>query len=50
VQYEFWFTDTQVADIRQVESDARYLGTALYWIAASSVSNPARTITSISGP
>nr|WP_075208926.1 host specificity protein J [Citrobacter braakii] len=36
VQYEFWFTDTQITDIRQVETDARYLGTALYWIAASS--------------
>lgn len=36
VQYEFWFTDTQIADIRQVETAARYLGTALYWIAASS--------------
>lgn len=35
VQYEFWFTDTQIADIRRVETDARYLGTALYWIAAS---------------
>lgn len=35
VQYEFWFTDTQITDIRQVETDARYLGTALYWIAAS---------------
>ena len=42
VQYEFWFTDTQVADIRQVESDARYLGTALYWIAASSGIKPGK--------
>ncbi|HCO0203993.1 TPA: DUF4035 domain-containing protein, partial [Escherichia coli] len=25
----------QIADIRQVETTARYLGTALYWIAAS---------------
>ncbi|MEL0566806.1 phage attachment tail tip protein J [Citrobacter werkmanii] len=42
VQYEFWFTDTQIADIRQVETDARYLGTALYWIAASSSIKPGR--------
>ena len=42
VQYEFWFTDTQVADICQVESDARYLGTALYWIAASSGIKPGK--------
>lgn len=42
VQYEFWFTDTQIADIRLVETDARYLGTALYWIAASSNIKPGR--------
>lgn len=42
VQYEFWFTDTQIADIRQVETDARYLGTALYWIAASSSIRPGK--------
>ncbi|MGG5157932.1 phage attachment tail tip protein J [Citrobacter portucalensis] len=42
VQYEFWFTDTQIADIRQVETDARYLGTALYWIAASSSIKPGK--------
>ncbi|MLQ06514.1 host specificity protein J [Salmonella enterica subsp. enterica] len=40
VQYEFWFTDTQIADIRKVETDARYLGTALYWIAASATIKP----------
>ncbi|EBZ2142367.1 host specificity protein J [Salmonella enterica subsp. enterica serovar Newport] len=40
VQYEFWFTDTQIADIRQVETDACYLGTAMYWIAASSGIKP----------
>ncbi|WP_348915397.1 phage tail tip fiber protein, partial [Escherichia coli] len=27
--------ETRIADIRQVETTARYLGTALYWIAAS---------------
>ncbi|HAN1805646.1 TPA: host specificity protein J [Salmonella enterica] len=42
VQYEFWFTDTQIADIRQVETDARYLGTALYWIAANVNIRPGR--------
>ncbi|ECF5974351.1 host specificity protein J [Salmonella enterica subsp. salamae] len=42
VQYEFWFTDTQIADIHQVETDARYLGTALYWIAASSSIKPGK--------
>ncbi|MFO3886194.1 host specificity protein J [Citrobacter portucalensis] len=41
-QYEFWFTDMQIADIRQVETDARYLGTALYWIAASSSIKPGK--------
>ncbi|HDT4484036.1 TPA: host specificity protein J [Escherichia coli] len=35
VQFEFWFSETRIADIRQVETTARYLGTALYWIAAS---------------
>uniref|UniRef100_UPI0012FFBB89 host specificity protein J n=1 Tax=Escherichia coli TaxID=562 RepID=UPI0012FFBB89 len=35
VQFEFWFSEKRVADIRQVETSARYLGTALYWIAAS---------------
>ncbi|EJZ1002257.1 host specificity protein J [Escherichia coli] len=35
VQFEFWFSEKQIADIRQVETTARYLGTALYWIAAS---------------
>ena len=42
VQYEFWFTDTQIPDIRQVESDARYLGTALYWIAANASIKPGK--------
>ncbi|WP_162721380.1 phage tail tip domain-containing protein, partial [Escherichia coli] len=35
VQFEFWFSETRIADIRQVETTARYLGTALYWIAVS---------------
>ncbi|HCQ3343669.1 TPA: host specificity protein J [Escherichia coli] len=35
VQFEFWFSEKRFADIRQVEASARYLGTALYWIAAS---------------
>ena len=35
VQFEFWFSEKRIADIRQVEASARYLGSALYWIAAS---------------
>ncbi|HDQ5601096.1 host specificity protein J [Shigella flexneri] len=35
VQFEFWFSEKRIADIRQVETSARYLGTALYWITAS---------------
>ncbi|HAY0367456.1 TPA: host specificity protein J [Escherichia coli] len=35
VQFEFWFSEKRIADIRQVETAARYLGPALYWIAAS---------------
>ena len=32
VQFEFWFSEKRIIDIRQVETSARYLGTALYWI------------------
>ncbi|MFL7147425.1 host specificity protein J [Escherichia coli] len=35
VQFEFWFSEKRITDIRQVETTVRYLGTALYWIAAS---------------
>ncbi|EIG7567569.1 host specificity protein J, partial [Escherichia coli] len=35
VQFEFWFSEKRITDIRQVETTARYLGTGLYWIAAS---------------
>ncbi|OKW25243.1 host specificity protein J, partial [Escherichia coli] len=35
IQFEFWFSEKRITDIRQVETTARYLGTALYWIAAS---------------
>ncbi|HAL0322947.1 TPA: DUF1983 domain-containing protein [Escherichia coli] len=35
VQFEFWFSERRIADIRQVETTARYLGMALCWIAAS---------------
>ncbi|MEK9112529.1 phage tail protein, partial [Escherichia coli] len=35
VQFEFWFSEKRIADIRQVETSARYLGTGMYWIAAS---------------
>ncbi|EPT5600736.1 phage tail tip protein, partial [Escherichia coli] len=37
VQFEFWFSEQQIADIRQVETSARHLGTALYWTAASNI-------------
>ncbi|EHQ5144768.1 host specificity protein J, partial [Salmonella enterica] len=42
VQYEFWFSDARITDIHQVENAARYLGTALYWIAASVNIRPGR--------
>ncbi|MFQ3542155.1 host specificity protein J, partial [Escherichia coli] len=35
VQFEFWFSEKRITDIRKVETTARYLGTGLYWIAAS---------------
>ncbi|MFL3288528.1 phage tail tip protein [Escherichia coli] len=35
VQFEFWFSEKRITDIRQVETTASYLGTGLYWIAAS---------------
>ena len=35
VQFEFWFSEKRITDIRQVETTARYLGAGLYWIAAS---------------
>ncbi|MBS9334310.1 host specificity protein J [Escherichia coli] len=37
VQFEFWFSEKQIADVRQVENTARYLGTALYWSTASNI-------------
>ncbi|MEB7742606.1 DUF1983 domain-containing protein, partial [Escherichia coli] len=40
VQFEFWFPEKRIADIRQVETSARYLGTALYWIVAGSNIKP----------
>ncbi|MDV3412460.1 host specificity protein J [Salmonella enterica] len=42
VQYEFWFSDAQITDTNHVENAARYLGTALYWIAASVNIRPGR--------
>ncbi|WP_143413046.1 phage tail tip domain-containing protein, partial [Escherichia coli] len=35
VQFEFWFSEKRITDIRQVETTARYLGSGMYWIAAS---------------
>nr|WP_258182615.1 host specificity protein J [Escherichia sp. 20412-1] len=37
VQFEFWLSEKQIADVRQVETTARYLGTALYWSTASNI-------------
>ncbi|KAE9883646.1 DUF1983 domain-containing protein [Escherichia coli] len=31
VQFEFWFSEKRIADIRQVETTARYLGTGSQW-------------------
>ncbi|EHX2119335.1 host specificity protein J, partial [Escherichia coli] len=36
VQFEFWFSETKIADTSQVENSARYLGTGSQW----SVSGP----------
>ncbi|EEU9480763.1 phage attachment tail tip protein J [Escherichia coli] len=32
VQFEFWFSETRIIDIRQVETTARYLGTGSQWL------------------
>ncbi|HFV5884496.1 TPA: Ail/Lom family outer membrane beta-barrel protein [Escherichia coli] len=45
VQFEFWFSETRITDIRQVETTARYLGTGLYWIAASYAGDKNRQLT-----
>ncbi|EHE8222861.1 host specificity protein J [Escherichia coli] len=37
VQFEFWLSEKQIADVRHVETTARYLGTALYWSTASNI-------------
>ncbi|MFP1495603.1 host specificity protein J [Escherichia coli] len=34
VQFEFWFSENQITDIRQVD-DSPLIGTAMYWTAAS---------------
>ncbi len=36
VQFEFWFSETRITDIRQVETTARYLGKGLYWMSVIS--------------
>ena len=41
VQFEFWFSEKRIADIRQVETAARYLGSALYWEAVGRASDDA---------
>ncbi|CAD6031572.1 phage attachment tail tip protein J [Escherichia coli] len=37
VQFEFWFSEEKIAGTSQVETSARYLGTALYWSTASNI-------------
>ncbi|MGA1954166.1 host specificity protein J [Klebsiella pneumoniae complex sp. WS2972] len=32
VQFEFWFSEKQITNTGQVESSARYLGQALFWV------------------
>ncbi|SRA14951.1 Host specificity protein J [Escherichia coli] len=32
VQFEFWFSEKRITDIRQVETTARYLGTGRQWL------------------
>ncbi|HGC5146337.1 TPA: host specificity protein J, partial [Escherichia coli] len=32
VQFEFWFSEKRITDIRQVETTARYLGTGSQWL------------------
>ncbi|HFU8208839.1 TPA: host specificity protein J, partial [Escherichia coli] len=32
VQFEFWFSEKRITDIRQVETTARYLGTGTQWL------------------
>ncbi|EMK8060180.1 host specificity protein J, partial [Escherichia albertii] len=34
VQFEFWFSETKISDVSQVDKFARYLGTAMYWVAS----------------
>ncbi|EHZ8148948.1 host specificity protein J, partial [Salmonella enterica] len=42
VQFEFWFSDKKITDIRQVESVARYLGTGSLWQASGPHIKPGR--------
>ncbi|HEB1452049.1 TPA: host specificity protein J, partial [Escherichia albertii] len=34
VEFEFWFSETKISDVSQVDKFARYLGTAMYWVAS----------------
>ncbi|MCZ8795061.1 DUF1983 domain-containing protein, partial [Escherichia albertii] len=34
VEFEFWFSETTISDVSQVDKFARYLGTAMYWVAS----------------
>lgn len=40
VRYEFWYAAARITDIRRVESAARWLGTAGYWMASGSHIRP----------
>ncbi|ENU0419666.1 DUF1983 domain-containing protein, partial [Escherichia coli] len=40
VQFEFWFSETKIADTSQVETSARYLGTGSQWTVQGSRIKP----------
>ncbi len=48
VQFEFWFSEKRITDIRQVETTARYLGTGSQWLVSGQNIKPAMIITFIS--
>ncbi|EPB5649263.1 host specificity protein J [Citrobacter braakii] len=37
VQFEFWFSETKIADVAQVGKTVRYLGSGLSWVASANV-------------
>ncbi|EPF3180784.1 phage tail tip protein, partial [Escherichia coli] len=42
VQFEFWFSETKIADTSQVETSARYLGTGSQWSVSGPHINPGK--------